>query len=190
MKVNNRKVLLQLFITFIKIGAFTFGGGYAMIPLIQREIVEKNGWVKQNEMLDILAISQVAPGVIAINSATYVGYKIAGFWGAFFSTLGVVIPSFIVIYILSFFIEQFKEFIWVEYAFRGIRICVIVIMAYSVWKLMKFDKINIAYIVILTAAFIIATFTDINIIFLMLAAIGVGLLYACASRRKAGGCGK
>lgn len=190
MKINDRKILLQLFITFFKIGAFTFGGGYAMIPLIQREIVEKNDWVKPNEMVDILAISQIAPGVIAINSATYVGYKIAGFWGAFFSTLGVVIPSFIVIYILSFFIQQFKELVWVEYAFRGIRVCVIVIMSYSVWKLMKFDKINIAYILILTAAFIAATFTDINIIFLMLAAIGVGLLYACASKRKTGGSGK
>lgn len=187
MKEKNGKILLRLFITFLRIGAFTFGGGYAMIPLIQREIVEKNAWVKPNEMVDILAISQIAPGVIAINSATYVGYRIAGFWGAFFSTLGVVIPSFAVIYVLSFFIQQFKELVWVEYAFRGIRICVIVIMAYAVWKLMKFDKINAAYIIILAAAFIVATFTDINIIFLMLAAIGVGLVYAYASQRKAGG---
>ena len=189
MKAKNKKLLLQLFITFLKIGAFTFGGGYAMIPLIQREIVEKNAWVKPNEMVDILAISQIAPGVIAINSATYVGYKIAGFWGAFFSTLGVIIPSFAIIYILSFFIQQFKELIWVEYAFRGIRVCVIVIMAYSVWKLMKFDKINIAYIAILSAAFIVASFTDINIIFLMLAAIGLGLFYAFASKKKSGGRG-
>lgn len=170
--------LLPIFISFLKIGTFTFGGGYSMIPLIEREVIEKYGWVEEKELLDILAISQVAPGVIAINSATYIGYRIARFWGAFFATLGVVIPSFASIYLITFVLNQFGDISWVQAAFRGIRVGVIVTMAYSVWKLMGHDKINLPYILILCATFFVATFTGINLIFIILAAVGIGLLYA------------
>ena len=98
-----------LFLTFLKIGAFTFGGGYAMIPLIQRETVETHGWVTEEDVLNIIAVAESTPGPIAINSATFVGYKVAGFWGSLCATLGVVLPSFIVISILSFFLEPFKQ---------------------------------------------------------------------------------
>ncbi len=91
-----------LFSTFFKIGAFTFGGGYAMIPLIQREIAEKRKWITEDDILDIIAIAESTPGPIAVNSATFVGYKVAGFWGAFVSTLGVVLPSFVIITVIAY----------------------------------------------------------------------------------------
>ena len=104
------KRALSLFATFFKIGLFTFGGGYAMIPLIEKEIVDKKKWITGDDILEIFAISESTPGPIAINSATFVGYKTAGFLGALFATLGVVLPSFTIIFILSFFLEKFKHF--------------------------------------------------------------------------------
>ena len=111
----------DLFLTFLKIGAFTFGGGYAMIPLIQREIVEKKHWISDEEILDIVAIAESTPGPIAINSATFVGYRAGGFAGAFFATFGVVLPSFLIILAISFVLRQFQELKPVQYAFQGIR---------------------------------------------------------------------
>ena len=100
---------IQLFLTFIKIGAFTFGGGYAMLPLIQKEIVEKKHWITDNDILEIVAISESTPGPIAINAATFVGFRICGFWGALFATLGVVIPSYLIILIISFVLKEFQR---------------------------------------------------------------------------------
>ena len=100
---------IQLFLTFIKIGAFTFGGGYAMLPLIQKEIVEKKHWITDNDILEIVAISESTPGPIAINAATFVGFRICGFWGALFATLGVVIPSYLIILIISFVLKEFQK---------------------------------------------------------------------------------
>ena len=99
------KKLFTVFITFFKIGAFTFGGGYAMIPLIQRETVENHKWISDDDILDIIAIAESTPGPIAINSATFVGYKVAGFWGSFAATLGVVLPSFIIILVISYVLD-------------------------------------------------------------------------------------
>ena len=112
---------LQLFITFFKIGAFTFGGGYAMIPLIQREVVEDKKWITDDDILEIIAIAESTPGPIAINSATFVGYRVCGFWGSFFATLGVVLPSFTIIFIVSLFLEEFMQNKFVKYAFTGIK---------------------------------------------------------------------
>jgi len=179
-----KKTYLQLFITFLKIGAFTFGGGYAMIPLIHREVIDTHPWIDEKELLDIFAISQITPGVIAVNAATYIGYKIGRFWGAFFATLGVTVPSFVFIYLISFFLVQFKDILWVEYAFRGIRIGVIVLLVYTVVRLMRVDKINILYIVVITGSFLLATFTELNIIYLLLGAIGIGILYAFLTHGK------
>ncbi len=180
----NKNKLLPIFLSFLKIGTFTFGGGYSMIPLIEREVIQKHGWVEEKELLDILAISQVTPGVIAINSATYIGYRIARFWGAFFATLGVVVPSFASIYIITFILQQFGDISWVQAAFRGLRVGVIVTMAYSVFKLMGHDKINLPYILILCVTFFIATFSGVNLMFIILAALGAGLLYAYLSGRR------
>ena len=119
-----KRKALGLFATFFKIGAFTFGGGYAMIPLIQREIVDKKQWATNEDLLDIIAIAESTPGPIAVNAATFIGSKIDGFFGALFATLGVVLPSFITIFAVSFAIAQFEHIKLVQYAFTGIRAAV------------------------------------------------------------------
>ncbi len=127
----------ELFWLFFKIGAFTFGGGYAMIALITKEIVEKRKWISDADFLDLIAIAESTPGPIAINSATYLGFKLRGFWGSFFATLGVVIPSFLVIVGISFVIEPFRELVWVDYAFKGIAAGVSVLIINAGLKLFK-----------------------------------------------------
>ena len=119
------KKTLSLFLAFFKIGAFTFGGGYAMIALLENEFVEKKKWITKNEFLDMVAIAESTPGPVAVNIATYIGYKTAGFKGAAVSTLAVCIPSFAVIFCISLFFEQFLKLTYVSYAFRGIQVCVI-----------------------------------------------------------------
>ncbi len=118
------KSLFKLFFTFFKIGLFTFGGGYAMISQIKEAVVDNHKWLSEDELLEIVAISESTPGPIAINMATYVGYKRKGFLGSAFATLGVVLPSFIIIYIISLFAEEFKELKYVQYAFSGIKAAV------------------------------------------------------------------
>ena len=114
-------IYIKLLLTFFKIGLFSFGGGYAMIPMIEREIVEANGWIDSKEFVDIIAISEMTPGPIAVNSATYVGYKAAGLFGGLFATVGVILPSLILILIISHFFFKFKEHTRVKRIFNGIR---------------------------------------------------------------------
>ncbi len=137
MKKQKTKLLLQLFITFLKIGAFTFGGGYAMIALLQNEFVEQKKWLKNDEFLDVVAIAESTPGPIAINSSTYIGYKMAGFWGSFFSTLAMCIPSFTIIFIISLFFDKFLELTFVKYAFKGIQVCVVYLIFTAGLKMLK-----------------------------------------------------
>ena len=118
------KKYFLLFLTFFKIGLFTFGGGYAMVAVLEREIVEKKQWILKDEFLDLIAIAESTPGPIAVNSATYIGYKTGGFLGSLFCTLGMVLPSFIVILVISLFFEAFLKLEYVKYAFRGIQACV------------------------------------------------------------------
>lgn len=129
--------LTTLFLTFLKIGLFTFGGGYSMIALIEKEIVEKKKWLTQNELLDILAVSESTPGPIAINCATYIGYKVNGIIGSIISTIAVVIPSFLIIYIISLFLKQFLEIKYVAYAFKGIAAGVIYLILRAGLKMFK-----------------------------------------------------
>lgn len=119
------KTVMTLFLTFLKIGAFTFGGGYAMIALLEEEFVGKRKWLTHEEFLDIIAIGESTPGPLAINSATFIGYRQAGFFGSLASTIGVVIPSVIIITLISLVFDRFMEFKYVQYAFEGIRVCVV-----------------------------------------------------------------
>ena len=118
-------IYLELFLTFLKIGALTFGGGYAMIALLENEFVEKKKYMEKDEFLDMVAIAESTPGPIAINAATYIGYKRAGVLGSAMATVGVCIPSFVIIYAISLFFDAFLSFKLVEYAFRGIQVCVV-----------------------------------------------------------------
>ena len=119
------KKYLSLFFTMLKIGLFTFGGGYAMIALLENEFVEKKKYMEKDEFLDMVAIAESTPGPIAINAATYIGYKKAGVIGSVMATVGVCIPSFVIIYAISLFFDAFLSFKLVEYAFRGIQVCVV-----------------------------------------------------------------
>ncbi len=130
-----KNALLDLFLTFARIGAFTFGGGYAMIPLIQREAVEKKHWVSDGDILDVVAIAESTPGPIAINSATFIGRKVAGVKGAVCATLGVVLPSFFMILAISYVLKSFEHLRAVRYAFIGIRAGVLALILRALWKL-------------------------------------------------------
>ena len=138
MKKENRLFqILVLFLTFMKVGAFTFGGGYAMIPIIQKEVVEKRKWANNSDILDILAISESTPGPISVNAATYIGFRVAGFWGSFFATLGLILPSFVIIYVISFFYKTFMTWSIVQAAFKGLSVGVIILLVMAVLKLRK-----------------------------------------------------
>ena len=151
--------VLKLLLTFLKIGAFTFGGGYAMIPVIQREIVQKNKWITEDDILDIIAISESTPGPIAINSATFVGYRVAGVLGSAAATFGVVFPAFMFISIISFFLRQFQDLQVVKYAFMGIRAGVLSLLLNALISMgKKCPKNLLAYIVVAASFALVAIF--------------------------------
>ena len=135
--MKKSKLILTLFLSFFKIGAFTFGGGYAMLSLLENEFVEKKKWLTKDEFLDMVAIAESTPGPIAINSATFIGHKAAGVIGSAFATLGVVLPSFIIIYVISLFLDAFLGFTLVANAFRGIQACVVYLIGSTGIKLFK-----------------------------------------------------
>ena len=148
-------LLWRIFFTFFKIGAFTFGGGYAMVPLIQREASEKQGWVTDEDILDIVAIAESTPGPIAINSATFVGYRACGVLGSAAATLGVVLPSFLIILTISGILRQFQENVYVQYAFRGIRCGVLALILKAMWGMYKKCKKNVPAYIVMVAAFVL-----------------------------------
>ena len=135
--MNRVKMCLSLFLSFFKIGLFTFGGGYAMIPIMEHEFSERKKWIAHEEFMDVVAISESTPGPIAINSATYIGYKIGGFWGSLSATLGVCIPSFVIIFIISLFFQKFMEMKIIAAAFKGIQVCVIYLILSAGIKMFK-----------------------------------------------------
>lgn len=176
--------IFKLFLTFFKIGAFTFGGGYAMIPLIQHEVCEKNKWITDEDILEIVAIAESTPGPIAINSATFVGYKICGFWGAFFATLGVVVPSFVVILCISYALNAFQNLKAVKYAFMGIRAGVLALVVKAFVSMYKKCPKNWVSYTVIAFAMLIGIFTDINIFLVIIAAAVFGLVTYSVLRRR------
>lgn len=178
---------LKLFLAFLKIGAFTFGGGYAMIPLIQRETVETHHWVTADDILDMLAIAESTPGVIAINSATFIGYRVAGFWGALCATLGVTLPSFVIIAILSMFIMQYKKFTALAWVFDGIRAGVVVLILGAVLKLGAQCPRNNFSTILMLLAFLCAAFLGVDVILLLVIAAISGIARQLLLARRKGG---
>ena len=148
------KKYLSLFLTMLKIGLFTFGGGYAMIALLENEFVEKKKYMEKDEFLDMVAIAESTPGPIAINSATYIGYKRAGVLGAIMTTIGVCVPSFVIIYIISLFFDLFLSFTLVEYAFRGIQVCVVYMIFSAGLKMLKQIKKTALSVIIISAVLV------------------------------------
>ena len=143
------KGYLWLFLTMLKIGLFTFGGGYAMIALLENEFVEKKKWLEKDEFLDVTAIAESTPGPIAINAATYMGYKNAGIIGSIIATLGICIPSFVIIYAISLFFDAFLSLTLVAYAFKGIQICVVYLILTAGLKMLKQMKKTVFNMIII-----------------------------------------
>lgn len=168
------KIILQLFLAFAKIGAVTFGGGYAMLPILQRDIVEKNGWATEDEIMDYFAIGQCTPGIIAVNTATFIGYKQKGILGGIAATLGVVFPSIVIISIIAAFITNFADLAIVKHAFNGIRVCVCVLILNAVVKLAKGALVDKWTAILFALVFLISVFFDISAAILVVAAGFIG----------------
>ena len=189
--------MLTIFLTFAKIGLFTFGGGYAMISIIENICVEQKKWITHDEMMDVTVIAESTPGPIAINCATYVGYKQKGIWGAVAATLGVVLPSFIIIYLISSFLDNFLEITWIANAFQGIRIAVgLLILDAGLNMFMKMKKKFIPCAIMgcsFVATLLISLFAwNFSSVLLMLIAAVVSLIIFCiqGAPSKKGGEGR
>ena len=184
------RLMIDLFLNFTKIGLFTFGGGYAMISLIERTCVEKKEWITHDEMMDIVVIAESTPGPIAINCATYVGYKQKGFPGAVLATLGMILPSFAIIFVISMFLDRFLEIRWVAYAFQGIKIAVGILILDAAIKMILKMKKKVLPVTILVCAFIVMMLVNwfsvrLSSIILMLAAGLVSLIVFLVTKNTA-----
>ena len=171
--------LLILFLTFMKIGALTFGGGYAMIPIIEEEVTKKRKWISEIEIMDILAISESTPGPIAVNTATYVGYKVAGIVGGIVATIGLTIPSFVIIFVISFFYQDFMKWPVIAAMFKGLKVGVIILLFSAVLRLRKGVKVNLVGIVLFISALsvmLVFSFFDIGFKYLSLSLILLGII--------------
>lgn len=188
MKNGKAKTAGTLFLQFLKIGAFTFGGGYAMIPLIERDTVEKRHLLTEQELLDVIAIAESTPGPIAINAATFIGFRCAGFFGAFCATLGVVLPSFAVISLLSLVLNAVGDNRWVQYAFRGVRAGVLALLVRALISMYKKCPKSAFSYAVMGAAFIavavVSQFVKLNVIFVLLGCAVAGLIYSFAAQRR------
>lgn len=168
--------LFDLFKTFFRIGGLTFGGGYAMLPMLEKEVVEQRKWTTSEELLDYYAVGQATPGIIAVNTATFVGYKVRGIIGAIFATLGVVFPSLVIILIIASFLQNFAQYEVVKHSFSGVRVAVAVLVLNAIinlWKNSVVDKIGV---VIFAVTFILGAFLNISPIYIVIGASVLGLI--------------
>jgi len=168
--------LLDLFFTFARIGGLTFGGGYAMLPMLQKEVVEQRGWATEDELMDYYAIGQCTPGIIAVNTATFVGCKNRGIPGAVCATLGVVAPSVVIISLIAAFVQNFAELAVVQNAFAGVRVAVCVLIFNAVAKLWKKAVVDKFTLAIALAVFLLSVFTPLSSVFFVLSAGVLGVL--------------
>lgn len=179
------KKLWELFLTFFRIGAFTFGGGYAMIPLIQKEVVDNKKWVSDEDILDIVAIAESTPGPIAINAATFIGYKTAGVKGSVLATLGVVLPSFVIISLIAYLLSEFAHIRVVRYAFFGIRAGVLALVAKSLYTMYKKAPKGKAATLITLLSFVFVAFANVNTLLVIVLGALAGLVITYIKARRA-----
>lgn len=178
------RILIELFISFMRIGGFTFGGGYAMLPLIQKEIVERRGWASDEEVLDYFNIGQITPGVIAVNTATFIGYKKAGILGGMVSTLGVIFPSIVIISIIAAVLTNFAELPVVIHAFNGIRACVCVLILIAVYNMGKKSVVDVFTALIFIATAVLTVLKVTSPVVLVIVAGVVGVLFQLIKAKR------
>ena len=177
-------IYLDLFLSFAKVGVLTFGGGYAMLPILQREVAENKKWATEEELMDYYAIGQCTPGVIAVNTATFVGRKIKGISGSIFATLGLVFPSLAIIIAIAAFVNNFSDAPMVQNAFAGIRACVCVLIINAVVKLWKKAVIDKVTLLIFAIVFILAVFTNLSpVIYVVLSAVAGIVLKSLGAKK-------
>jgi len=180
------KELIELFLTFARIGGFTFGGGYAMLPILQREVVEQKGWVTEEELMDYYAIGQCTPGVIAVNTATFVGNKRKGVTGAVTATLGVAAPSLVIIMIIAALIQNFADIPWVQHALAGIRVCVCVLVFSSVIKLARKSLKDWPSVLLFLLVLALSLFTNVSTVIWVICSGIAGIAIKCLLRLREG----
>ncbi len=166
----------DLFLTFAKVGVMTFGGGYAMLPILQREVVENKGWATEEELTDYFAIGQCTPGIIAVNTATFIGQKNKGIPGGIIATLGLVFPSLVIISMLAGVITQFSHLAWVNHAFGGVRVCVCILILNAITKLYKKSVIDIPTTMIFFLVFGLSAWLSCSPVWFVLAAAVAGIV--------------
>lgn len=175
--VKKMKLLNELFLVFAKMGMFTVGGGYAMMPIMKSELIEKRGWITEDELLDYYAIGQCTPGIIAVNVATFVGKKIKGFWGAALATLGVIFPSVVIIMIIAMFINNFSDLWYVQSAFSGIRVVVVILILNTIISMWKKSVKNIFGYATFLLAFALSFFNVVSSAAVVVLSAAAGILY-------------
>lgn len=178
-------ILPDLFLTFTKVGVMTFGGGMAMLPILQREVVERKNWATEDELGDYYAIGQCTPGIIAVNTATFVGQKQGGIAGGIVATLGMVFPSLVIITALAGLIAAFSHLAWVQYAFAGIRVCVCVLIFNTVLKLARKAIVDWKTFLIFLAVVVLSVFTELSPVIFVLGAALLGILIKTLEVKKA-----
>ncbi len=183
-KSRDYNLYWQMFTTFVRIGSFTIGGGYAMIPLIQKEVVENKKWMDASEFVDMLALAQSAPGVIAINTAIFIGYRLKGLKGSIVTTLGSALPSFVIILLIAIVFTSFRESPVVERIFKGIRPAVVALIAAPLYKMAKSAGVTLKNIFIPVAAVLLIWLAGISPIWIVVAAILGGIVYGIINASK------
>ena len=182
--MKRARQVLGLFFQFMKFGLFTFGGGYAMLPMLERELIDNRGWTTNEELMDYFAVAQCTPGVIAVNTGTFIGYKLYGNLGGIVATLGVVFPSLVIITIIAAFIQNFAHLPAVQSAFAGIRVCVCVLILNAVVKLWKKSVVDWKTLLIFIAVFACSVFLSISPVIYVLAAAIAGIIVKELEARK------
>ena len=186
MNTNKLVQMKELFLTFFKIGAFTFGGGYAMIPLIQREAAERKKWISDDDILEIVAIAESTPGPIAINAATFIGYRAASLPGAFAATFGVVLPSFLIILLVFRVLEMAQGIRAVQYAFAGIRAGVLALLIRALWTMFRKCPKSLPSCLIMAAAFLLTAFFHVPVMPVIIGCALFGLAAAILAEKGGG----
>lgn len=174
----------QLFYTYLKIGTFTLGGGYAMLPLIQREVVDRKGWINEEEFLNMIALAQAAPGLIAVNSAIFIGWRVGGWRGVAGAVLGAVLPSFLIILAVAIVFTDWKELPAVEAAFKGIRPAVVALIAAPIFKMSKSAKLGWLTALIPVTAALLIWLLHVNPVWVILATIILTLIIVDITERR------
>lgn len=177
-------LLFKLFIAFFKIGAFTFGGGYAMIPIIEKEVVDKNHWLSKEEFMDMLAVVQSLPGPIAINSSVYIGYKIAKFWGSLACALGAALPSFIIILFIAIVFTDIQDNPTIEKVFKGIRPAVVALIVVPVIFMAKTAKITWKTVWIPVAVAVVVAYLGLSPAYIIVITAALGILFSFTRKDK------